>query len=90
MTFQVVPAELKISGSNRTPEKVVLFSWFYYMATIVRALWLAAEGAIFPCNDQAGVLKFFSGLDEKLLGKRKGRKQNDKKKHTKYNYLFNK
>ena len=38
MTFQVVPAELKISGSNRTPEKVVLFSWFYYMATIVRAL----------------------------------------------------
>ena len=67
MTFQVVPGELKISGSNRTPEKVVLFSWFYYMATIVRAFWLAADGARFSCNDQARVMNFFSGLDEKLL-----------------------
>ena len=26
---------------------------YYYMATIVRALWLAAERARFSCNDQA-------------------------------------
>ncbi len=32
---------------------------YYYMATIVRALWLAAERALFSCNDRA-LWKFFS------------------------------
>ena len=30
-----------------------LIQYIYYMATIVRALWLAAERALFPCNDRA-------------------------------------
>ena len=32
---------------------------FYYMATIVRALWLAAKRALFSCNDRA-LWNFFS------------------------------
>ena len=28
-------------------------TYYYYMATIVRQLWLAAEWALFSCNDRA-------------------------------------
>ena len=35
------------------------FTEVYYMATIVRALWLAAERALFSCNDRA-LWNFFS------------------------------
>ena len=41
---------------------IVSFWWLflpYYMATIVRALWLAAERALFSCNDRA-LWNFFS------------------------------
>ena len=37
------------------------FIRYYYMATKVRAVWLAAERALFSCNDRA--LFFFSRLD---------------------------
>ena len=38
---------------------MILFILFYYMATIVRALWLATERALFSCNDRA-LWKFYS------------------------------
>ena len=41
-----------------SPRAHVLFS-IYYMATIVRPLWLAAERALFSCNDRA-LWKFIS------------------------------
>ena len=34
----------------------ILFMCIYYMTTIVRALWLAAERARFPCNERALLL----------------------------------
>ena len=34
----------------------ILFMCIYYMATIVRSLWLAAERARFPCNERALLL----------------------------------
>ena len=37
----------------------ISFISFYYMATIVRTLWLATERALFSCNDQA-LWNFFS------------------------------
>ena len=58
------------------------------MATKAHALWLAAEQALFSCNDRA--LWIFSRLDGafemwvKLCAR--ARKQ---KRWTKYNYIFN-
>ena len=62
----------------------------YYMATIVRALWLAAERTLFSCNDWA-LWKFFSARRLFWIVRKKlqacGRKQ--QKRWTTYNYVFN-
>ena len=61
----------------------------YYMATIVHALWLAAEWALFSCNDRA--LWIFSQLNGsfELWVKLCARGQKQQKRWTKYNYIFN-
>ena len=38
---------------------IIIIIAYYYMATIVRTLWLAAERALFSCNDRA-LWNFFS------------------------------
>ena len=57
---------LKVFGFNFFPgsQQVHVTEYFhftliYYMATIVHALWLAAEQALFSCNDRA-LWNFFS------------------------------
>ncbi len=60
----------------------------YYMATIVHALWLAAERALFSCNDRA-LWKFFSArqfFELWVKATSEGAKKQQKK-QTKYNYL---
>ena len=56
---------MNFTGNTKTLifKEMFLFSWLmlwgpagvvlYYMATIVRALWLVAKQALFACNDQA-------------------------------------
>ena len=62
---------------------------FYYVATIVRALWLAAERALFSYN--AGHYKFFSRLygSFELWVKLRMRGRKQQKRWTKYKYIFN-
>ena len=58
-----------------------------YMATIVRALWLAAERALFSCNDRA-LWNFFrldSSFELWVKLSARGRKQQNR--WTKYNYI---
>ena len=50
---------LKTNDSSYIIMKFYIFNILYYMATIVRALWLAAERALFSCNDRA-IWNFFS------------------------------
>ena len=50
---------LKLHVSNPLLKEKNSFFQFYYMATIVHALWLAAERALFSCNDRA-LWNFFS------------------------------
>ena len=66
-----------------------VINYLYYMATIVRALWLAAERALFSCNDRA--LWNFSRLDGsfELWVKLHARGRKQQKRWTKYNYIFN-
>ena len=60
------------------------------MATIVRALWLAVERALFSCNDRALWKFFLAGRLFWVAGKSYERVgENNKKKMTKYNYIFN-
>ena len=72
-------------------EKPLLFQNIstYYMATIVRALWLAAERALFSCNDRA--LWNFFRLDGsfELWVKLSARERKQQNRWTKYNYIFN-
>ena len=60
----------------------------YYMATIARVLWLAAERALFSCNDRA--LWNFSRLNGsfELWVKLHARGRKQRERWTKYNYIF--
>ena len=62
----------------------------YYMATIVRALWLGAESARFSCNDRT--LCKFSRLDRSFWVVSKASTRawaKTTKNMDKYNYIFN-
>ena len=61
----------------------------YCMATIVRALWLAAERALFSCNDKA-LWNFFSARRLFwVVSTTTCTWAKTTKKMTKYNYIFN-
>ena len=62
---------------------------YYYMATTVCALWLAAERALFSCKDR-GIVNFFLLNDSfELWVKLRARGRKHQKRWTKDNYIFN-
>ena len=73
------------NASHFTP----VFTTLYYMATIVRAHWLAAERAYFLV--MTGQYEIFSRLDGsfELWVKLRARGRKQQKRWTKYNYTFN-